>query len=397
MADKVTLTQDYDTVGKTDYATDMNADNLATETSLNALIDEFDASSIPSQAISSDILQSRDHSAVRYTQQSARVLQDDTADTIEVKAGLIFVGGARILVTGATFDYTGLGAATYYIAVDAAGLLYSSTTPANKSFDLVTIVWSGAAFTTVTDNLWNDGFSSRASDQGYAQQLDRDANSANYDTSTIDFNSAAYPDRLNPPIGRWISYDGATVGEAGFFPASQDEYGWVSELDGSAATVLAGQLSSQGQVQLFEQSRLMLTYSSGSAGSGSLSALTMASARQEPASYNASSVPWGSTPAATFNVPNDTQFAGTYQVSGFVEFNAAATGEVAAQITVGGTVIAYGRAAIPTARTPVISLSGLVDAAANDAVQILAEVGGGTATITSARLGMHLIGGRATP
>lgn len=372
------------------YPSDLDTNFDSIEKSVNQLIDEVNVARLPNASITTDLL--LDAAIVtqgRYRQDSATITRTD-ADTITIGSGLIYAGGARINVVGQAIEFNGLTNGTYYIATDENGVLFNSTTVNNRAFDIATVVWDGGLLDTdITDNLFNGGRTLGSTNSGAMQEhfISPDEEAA--------ITSSNYPGRQAPTV-RYMDNAG-TFGDSGIFAGDTDEWWGVSQRvtsPGVGNTVLAWLFSPRAQLQLFEQARLMLTYSSGSAGNGTLAALTMAQSRQEPTSYGSGTL-WGSGALSTFNVPNDTQYEGTYLITGFIEFNASATDEVAAQVTVGGSVAAYGRQAVGGSSAPVVSFSGLVDASANDAVQVLAEATTNL-TIASAQMGMILVGGRAT-
>ena len=374
------------------YPIDLDTNFTGIQTTVNQLIDEVNVAKLPNAAITTDLLlDAAITTQGRYLQNSATVTRTSGV-IVTIGSGTIFAGGARVDVTGEAIDFTGSANGTYYIATDENGVLTTSTTVNNKVFDIATVVWDGSLVDAdVTDNLYNNGRTLGSTNSGAMQEHFIPPNGESAITNT------AYPGREAPTV-RYMDNAG-TFGDSGFFVGDTDEWWFVSQQATSAGvgdTVLGAHMSARAQLQLFEQARLILTNNSASAGtSNALTALSMTARRQEPASYGATL--WGSSPATSYTVPNDTQYAGTYSITAWVEFNAAATGTVEIDVQIGGTTVALARADVPTTGNASLTVNAIVDVAGNQSVALRASQGGGTLTVVNAELGMQLIGGRATP
>lgn len=392
MASKVTLTQIYNTT-ITNYGTLLNSDMLAIQVAINQVIDELRAVNASNAVIAQDALLPDSASAVgRFGVEDARLTFTIGATTIQVSSGVIYIAGQRVTIVGATVPGF-IVAGTSFIAVTLDGLMSRETTASQQAFDLATVVQAGITLADgdVTDNLSFDS-GSALNTANTLQRL--------YERLTTAGTPVAQG--VADPIIRTRTIAGVDE-DAGLYRAAQSEIGFASQhvtSEGVGAAVEGMRTTARGQLQLFEQSRLMLTDSTASAGTAdALTALNMSVVRQEPASY-LSGTPWGAGPATSFSKPTGTQYDGTYQLSAFVEFNSAATGWLQAEILVNSVRVAYGTIQMPTSgTTPIgaIPLAALVDITGTQTVELRAAVTAGTLTITNALLGLHLIGGRATP
>ncbi len=353
---------------------------------LDGVIDEVNASNLANNALPADILRPTTQAAGRFGVNDAKITRATNAITLT--SGRIFAAGQKITVVGNTLNVTPSGSDNQFIATDLAGLLSLQSSAAQRNFDIAEIQISGSAIDSIDDNLGLLTLSPLLS----GDTIHRIPHRIVDDDTPVDVGIDDPTIRLQDNVG--VDQD------AGWYHSGTDsELSFASQRatsEGVGARVEGHRWTARGQLQMFEQARLMLSDNSTSAGtSDALTALSMTADRAEPLSYGAD--PWGSTPATSYTQPSGDQYEGTYMVSGFVEFNSGATGQIQAEIRVGSTRVAFDRKDVPGAGAGVISLSGLADITGGATVDIRASCTGGTLTITEAQMGLVLVAGRAAP
>lgn len=366
------------------YPVDFDSNFTAIQTTVNTMIDELNAARLNDAAIPTDILFSdaavANGPAGRFSPWECKVTF--TTSTITVTSGRIYAAGRRIDVTGTTFPFTGNG--VFYIATDQSGSLAISTTALQSTFDIAAITASGGVWASGVDNL------------GFNQLTPLNTgNVVNRIFERVTANGGS-TGKQNPAI-RTVDVTG-DEGDAGFEYLEQDGFSWQSQRasgHGSGAAVDAAHFRTQGQLQLLEQARVIATGTAVAAGiSNAFTALNLDTAdRREPASYLAN--PFFTPTSSTLTVPSGGQYDGTYLVTGYVQFpNASTTGPYNADIFADSTVVARGGISKPGASVDgTINLSGMIDLAAGDTIEIRAGTGSGSAENVNCRLALMLIGG----
>ena len=356
------------------YPADHDSNYTAIETTVNQITDEITAARLGDSQIPGDMLTSDEVTEGRYATEDAAI--STSGDILTVSSGPIYVNGQKVLVVGDTFDMNGLATDTYYINVDANGLLNRSTVTGQAFFDICDIVWTTpTTFGTITDNLFNDGEVLNSIKHGYMQEP------GNPPGVITDVTNVDYPGRLRPNL-RYKSREGV-LGATGIFAGADDILGITSALDGVSDTVLAATFNNEGQFDMFEQARFSLiataahsipedgTSSNNDVRWETLPATNVAGAleRFEPESYTASTEWQGATGNVNCIIPSG--FEGTWMISAWFEIDELTGGTyIEARLFQNGGVSTGSFAEVRYAPAPTgstkVCLSGMWEAAAGD-------------------------------
>jgi hypothetical protein len=139
----MSLTLSTYAVGDTNYVGKMNADNIAIAAAVNAL-------SGGSGASIGNLLAAM-FGGVTALIGAGSYVPTGSGTTLTVAAGYAYLPASSNVVsslTPTTIDFTGFGAATYYINVDATGNVTASATQGAGT--LFSVVWTGSAFGAIT-------------------------------------------------------------------------------------------------------------------------------------------------------------------------------------------------------------------------------------------------------
>lgn len=388
------------------YPADHDSNYTDIESAFNALNTEVSNARLADSQIPADMLRSDDVSNGRYAAEDALVTRP-TATTVTVSSGPIYVNGQKVIVVGATLDFTGRPAdSTMFINVDINGLLRIATAGGQAFFDLVNVDWDGATLVDadVVDNIFHDGEVLNTIKHGYLQEPGTTPG------VTTDVFNVDYPARLRPQL-RHKGKDGV-LNAAGIFAGVPDAFAMTSGLDGSSDTVMARIWGATGQILELEQSRVMVTRTSAQsiANTGSIpvewdllpaSNTAGVAERFEPESYVASTDWQGGTGNRDIQIPNNGAYDGTYMFTCVVnmDLDQADGGFLDVSIiqTVGGTaVVARERVqTVLSGDTPtIITMSGMYDFQGGDEFQLqITHDSSVSENLNFARLTMMMVGG----
>lgn len=394
------------------YPADHDSNYLSIESSVNQLVDEMAASRLADAVIPLDILISDSIETAtfpgirgRFSPWEARVTRNDPTNTVlTVTSGRIFAGGQRIEVQGTTFSST-RASGLWYVASDATGLLTLTTTANSSVVDLASVTVVANLFTTPNTDLL-------AANTNVVPLIS--GNTANVIAHRTDMVGAVVGN-LAPAIR--LAGSTGTLQDAGFSHlGTASRFGWISQRDGgegSGNAVVAAHFREFGQLSLLEQSRIQAirtTTLAVATGAGFVSVVwdtPVANAdnqrtwRREPEEYFAN--PWISAAAAPLRVPADADCDGTYLWTAHITLATAGvtTGFVEARIrATNGTAtdIALVRVAAASTGDTTLCLSGMLDLAASDTIELQVRHGdAGSINVTGARITGMLIGGPVTP
>lgn len=398
------------------YPQDHDTNYTSIEQTVNQLVDEVAAARLADALIPADLITHRNIDTnlggARFRHDDFQVTRPNTT-TVDISEGVAYIQNKRISTSGASVDFTGLPTTnTYYIPIDASGLVLSPTTTADSSFfDIVTVLWDGSLTDAdVTDNLFNEGQVLLISDQGFIQGLHSPG-----DEIQDPFN-VNYAHRLNPPV-RSLQPDG-TLGESGFFSdnylsSNIERWFWVSENEAGGDTVLSGILTGTGQLLLLNQARVMLTRTGVAQAipTASLTAIEWdtlpttntagVAERFEPDNYVASTDWQSGTGNVNIVIPNNAAYNGTYMFTGIINMNmddsVATYLDVRITQTVGGSAIVTRDRLRPAGTSPTLfTFCGMYDFEAGDTFQVQIEHNhGADRDLDFARFTMMLLGGGA--
>ena len=389
-----------------DYATDLDTNFTSIQSSVNALVDEVAAARLNNSQLPTDVIITQDSlansSQGRFSPWEARITF--TGANVTTTSGRIYIGGTRIVVVGATLAHVGTAAQTNYLRVDSvSGALSISTTsvPPSGFFNIAVLAASGGNFIMAgSTDLLVGPESGQPLNSGYT--INRLHNRIQMDGTTWG--------HQNPAI-RNVDQNGNEE-DAGFDYFDVNEFGWYAQRasgSGSGGSVRCATFNRNGQFLLQEQTRVqaMRTTNLNIATGAGYTAVTfdapVANAsgqrtwRREPETYITG--PWINASGATLTFPSvNVLTAGTMlwtatcvcdtsagSAGAFVEARIRATNGTAADI-------AQIRVAPETTQT-ILSLSGMMDLAPSDTVQLQLRHGGaGNMVLSSARCCGFLIG-----
>lgn len=136
--------------GDTTYVSKMNADNSTVQTAINNLLASAAASSVTDWLTAMTAMYGATITRIGFS--SFKVTTSGTVAT--VAAGYAWLPSASAVVqlsAAVGLDFSGYASGTYYITLSSLGI---PTISSSSGYNLSVVVWSGTAFTSVTDSTY---------------------------------------------------------------------------------------------------------------------------------------------------------------------------------------------------------------------------------------------------